>query len=126
MPTKNLSTDTESNKVHTSPFLQISALEDEQEMRVQVAKNRIEEEKIESEKSFVHAEKTQEELMRTKATEELKEYARTEPAAILQHAEKETEAASSAIRAHAEKQLPKVLSTIISPLLDGSLFHTVA
>lgn len=109
-------------EVHVSPFEQITSIENEQELRVQQAAERFEQEKREAEKSLAGAEKTQEEMMRAKATEELKEYSRTEPASILQTSEKQTSDDLAAIAKHAEKQLPKALSTITSPLLDGSLF----
>lgn len=108
--------------VHASPFEQITNLENEQEARVLQATERLDEEKREAEKSMVAAEKTQEEMMRTKATEELKEYSRTEPANILKTSEKLTADELEAIARHAEKNLPKALSNVISPLLDGSLF----
>lgn len=126
MPTKKTSVHVEQNKVHTSPFLQISTLEHEQEMRVLDAQQRFEEERHESEKSFVNAEKTQEEMMRSKAMDALKEYAETEPAAIVKRSEKEIADAVDTITAQAEAQLPNVLSTILPPLLDGSLLSTAA
>jgi hypothetical protein len=126
MTAKSSVQDAAKHEVHTSPFEQITTIENEQEARVQHAAERFENEKRESEKLIAGSEKTQEEMMRSQATDELKEYARTEPENILKTAEKESTAEIAAIRNNAEKQLPKALETILTPVLDGSLFTTAA
>lgn len=126
MKPKSFSKERETSDIHLSPFEQITTLENEQEARVQQAIERFEQEKHDAEKSIVGAEKTQEEMMRAKATDELKEYARTEPANILTNAEQQTSDELKTIAKHAEKELPKALTTLTSSLLDGSLFSTAA
>lgn len=122
MVAKKIFQDTKTHEVHTSPFEQITTLENEQEARVLEAINRFEQEKRDAEKSNAHAETTQEEMLRTEATDALKEYERTEPASILRNAEKQTADELAAVATHAEKELPKALNTVLTPLLDGSLF----
>lgn len=126
MCAKKATKDTIVHEEHVSPFEQISSLENEQETRVLQASERFEQEKREMEKSLHVAEKTQEEMERAKASDELKEYARTEPANILKNTEKETSEELASIAKHADKQLPKTLETILSPLLDGSVFKNAA
>lgn len=122
MTAKKSAQDSATLEMHVSPFEQITNLENEQERRVLQAKERFDEEKRDMEKTIASSEKTQEETIRAQATEELKEYARTEPAAILKNAEKETSAELSAIAKHAEKHLPKAVEENLNLLLDGSLF----
>ncbi len=122
MTAKKAPQDLKAHEMHTSPFEQITTLENEQEARVLDASERFEQEKRDAEKSTAHAEKTQEEMLRTEATDALKEYARTEPASILKNAEKQTADERAVVAKHAEKELPKALHTVLTPLLDGSLF----
>lgn len=122
MTAKSSTQDPAKHDIHTSPFEKITSIENEQEARVLEISERFEQEKREMEKSLINSEKTQEEMMRAKAVEELKEYSRTEPANILLSSEKQTAEDLASITKHAEKELPKALSSITSPLLDGSLF----
>ncbi len=121
MTPKKTSTD-QTSDVHASPFEQITMLENEQEARVAQTLERMEQEKIDAQKSLVHAEKTQESMMRDEAMEELKEYARTEPATILKKSEKDTADAMESIKSHAEKHLSATADKLLKPVLDGSVF----
>lgn len=125
MTAKSSTQDSAKHDIHASPFERITSIENEQEARVLELAERFEQEKREMEKSLINSEKTQEDMMRSKAIEELKEYSRTEPANILQSADKQTTEELASISKHAEKELPKALSSITSPLLDGSLFKAV-
>jgi hypothetical protein len=122
MAAKTSVQDNKKQGAHATPFEQITEIEHVQEARVLEISNRLEQEKHEAEKSLLSTEKTQEETMRKRVAEELAEYARTEPARILKDSQQQTQSDTDAITAHAEKQIPKTLTTIITPLLEGSLF----
>jgi hypothetical protein len=108
--------------VFTSPFEQISQLENEQEARVLSETEKYAEESREAEKAMQNSEKLHEEKLRDTAREELKEYARTEPAAILTQAEAETVELVKSIDKNASKQMQKEAESLVSNLTDGSLF----
>jgi hypothetical protein len=114
------------NDIVTSPFEQISQLENEQEERVRLELEKYTEESREAEKAMQNSEKLHEEKLRDTAREELKEYARTEPAAILTQAEAETVELVKSIDKHAAKQLPKEADVLLSSLTDGSLLSLAA
>lgn len=98
---------TNAHETHVSPFEQISQLETAQEQRVAAASEKAMTEEKEVEKSITLSEKEQEETLKKKATEELKQYSQSEPAAILQEYEKETNEEVQSIKTSMSKQLTK-------------------
>ncbi len=123
MSTKVLPIDGTHQGVAGSPLAQISRIEDEQEARVVEAREQYEQARRDAERAFVNAQKNETEKMRTRALQQLEEYSSTEPEARLRDSHNETVRQSAVIADRAKKQLPKALSEILHPLLDGSLFQ---
>lgn len=103
-----------------SPFEQITQLENEQEARVQQALESFNAEEREAEKAMAASEKLHEEKMREEAREDLREYAKTEPAAILQKSEDETAEDLKATTKQYEKTSGKALASLVDAVLDLS------
>lgn len=104
-----------------SPFEQITQLENDQESRVRQSVEAFDAEQRDAQKTMTQAEKTQEEQYRERAREELREFAKKEPAAILQQNEEDTAEQLKTITKQYQKNAPKTVESLVSAVLDLSI-----
>lgn len=107
--------------VKTSPFVQISDLENEQERRVQEALASLAAEESEIVLSSEASTKNAEEKFREEAMQDLREFAKKEPALILQKSEEETTASLADISKIYDKNGQKIVTDLVGSVTDLSV-----
>lgn len=103
-----------------TPFEQITEAEGQQEARAQEVLLGIEKETQEMEREWKNKEREEEEALRTQARAELKEFAKSEPAAILSRSEEEAQAELKAIDAEYQKHAPTLSKALVESIVDFS------
>lgn len=124
--TANKTSATTANDTHVSPFEQISQLETIQEQRVIAANEKCMTEENEAEKTIALAEQEQEEALKKKANEELKQYLQSEPATILQEHEKETNEEVQSINTAMSSQLVKKAESLVADFVKNPSYFLSA
>lgn len=111
-------TSTKSEKT-ISPFEQIVSTENEHEQRVLAATEKVILEEKDAEKLIAASEKEQEEALRKKAGDDLKQYAQSEPAAILQEHEQATNEEIKSMKAQMSKNISKKAESLANELVKN-------
>jgi len=109
-------TSTKSAK-NISPFEQIVNTENEHEQRVVAATEKAILDQKDAEKLIAASDKEQEELIRKKASDDLKQYELSEPAAILKEHEEATHEEIKSMKASMSKHMSKKAESLAGELL---------
>ena len=120
MNPRSSATAKEKTEHRLTPFEQISEVETSEEQRVHATLQTFEREEIEAEQKLKEERRSKEEAMRDEARAELKEFAKSEPAAILAQYEADTQGESQHISAEYKKHAPAISRSLVESIIDCS------